>query len=737
MRSMRIVLVAALVTAWPSATADAQRRTERARADSLVTSALATAEAGDTTAALILLDSARKADDRFAPAHYHRGILLARTSEMGFIDLVKRQAAVNALTRAIELDGANPWALLELGRLRLKMPFMRIAAEALFDKALKVAKGLDDPTALATVHFEIAQIYDRRFRAQQSRYNFIGNATILDPIAAQHDRWYVKNFLELNASPVPDAGELDFGKAEGSYRAALTADPAHELSAAALCIMLYEAERFEEMADVARRSSTAAPKSARIRFALGLALLRQGRREQAIEELEAAHALLTDREQQMVTSLSPILRQRDARAYELLGTKERAAGERAYWEMADPLMLTTVNEARLAFLGRAAYADLMFSTPDLGIRGALTDRGQIVIRYGEPPIVATFAPDVAWTDNAESMAKVTTLWYYPESEIRFVFVGPPAFSSAWFAGDFKDYATQLRSEEPVRYDALPGGLTVDSIPIQVARFRGDRMLATRVEIYAGIPTNRLAADADLATVPVETAFLVLDGARKRVVDERDTIIVRSSAAKSPVRGFERDFQPGDYAVRIEALEPQANRGARGLGTVSILSFPSESFSVSDLLVGTNLSSRVPTPTRRGDVNLDVVADLTVDPGEALGLYWETYGAKPSADGMYRLSVEISMTILELDRAKTFQARLFGGIVDALRLSAEGDEAVSITFPRSMPISADGNDRVAHHLSLALEGAPPAEYLLELKVTDLESGRVARTSRHMNIRRPPQ
>jgi hypothetical protein len=123
----------------------------------------------------------------------------------------------------------------------------------------------------------------------------------------------------------------------------------------------------------------------------------------------------------------------------------------------------------------------------------------------------------------------------------------------------------------------------------------------------------------------------------------------------------------------------------------------------------------------------------VDPGATLGLYWETYGAKRSADGQYKLSVEVTLTILELDRARTFQAQLFGGVLDVLRLSAEGREQVTITFPRS--VAADGGDRVVHHLSVGLGEAPPASYRLELAVTDTESGRVVRSERVVNIRRP--
>jgi len=735
MRQVLLCSFAAILALVDARPADGQRRRERARADSLVAIALESAQAGDTAGALTLLDSARVADERFAPAHFHRGVLLARTSEMGFTDLIKRQLAVNALSRAIELDGENPWAMLELGRLRLKMPFMRIAAEQLFERALKVARTMDDPSALATIHYEIGQIYDRRFRSQLNRHGFIGDVTSFDTYEAQYDRTYVENFLAMSARVIEDAGEIDFVKAESSYRAALAADPANEGSIAALAILLYEKQRFEEMADIARIGAAAAPGAARVRFALGLALLRLGERETASATLEQAYELLTERERGQIASIAPILKVADARAFEALSLEERAARERAYWDLADPLLLTNVNEARLAFLGRVAYADLMFSTPDLGIRGALTDRGTIVLRYGEPPVVATFAPDVAVTDMGESLAKVTTVWLYPESKLRFVFIGPPAFSTAWFAADFRDYTVQRRSEQPVRFDDLPGGLKVDSVPFQIARFRGTRPLTSRVEVYADFPTHTLAKEAELDRVQVETALLILDGSRRRVVDARDTVVVRTGAGRPRPTGYEREFQPGEYGFRLEALESQANRGARGLGVLSVFSYPSERFSMSDVLLGRNVRSLTSVPRSRDDVAIEVLADVTLDPGEPVGLYWESYGATPSADGMYRLQVEVSLTIVELNRANTFQARFFGGMADALRVSAEGKEAVTVRYPVSAPVLPSGEDRLAHQLSVDLSSAPPAEYRLEITMTDLESGRVDKTARTLYIRRP--
>jgi hypothetical protein len=255
-----------------------------------------------------------------------------------------------------------------------------------------------------------------------------------------------------------------------------------------------------------------------------------------------------------------------------------------------------------------------------------------------------------------------------------------------------------------------------------------------VEVYADFPTQAMTADAELDRVPVERAFIIQDGARRLLVDQRDTLVVRPGEGRQRPVGYEREFPPGEYAFRLEALEPQTNHGARALGALSIFSFPSERFTVSDVLVGRNVRALKPVPRSRDDVALEVLADMTLDPQERIGLYWESYGAKAAADGQYRLEVEVTFKVVELYRAATLQARFFGGMADALKLSAEGTDVVSVKYPVTAP-SIPGDDRLAHQLAVDLTDAPPGEYRLEIRMRDLESGRVDLAERRLFIRRP--
>ena len=706
----------------------------RQRAETLVQAARVSVRAGDTDQAIRQLKAARKADPKYAQAHLEYGQLLSAKSTMGFKDLLVRRDAVQALQDAIELDHDNPWPYLELGRLRLKMPFMRIAAENLFQDALDAAVKRGMPDAVADITYEIGQIYDRRYRTDANRHMMVGDIKILDPYVAVRDSRYIEEFLRNSAIKIDGAGELNEAHAESWYRRALTAVPGHENAAIALAALLYEDRRYAEMQGVAHVALGANPSSPRLHLAEGLALLRMKRLTTAATVFEKGVKLMTDRERSMVAALGPIIRPPEARAYETLDAASRAAFDRAYWDINDPLYLTGVNEERLAFLGRVAYADLMFSTPDLKIRGALTDRGQIILRYGEPPIVATFQPDVQQKNELETMGRITTLWYYPEPNLKFIFTGPPGMNTATFAGEFYGYADDMRYAMPVRYDSLPGGLTTDSVPMQVSRFRGNNPLNTRVELHAAIPTNTLAAKSGASPAMVETGFMILDNARSRLWDQRDTAKVSLSEKKPRLREFERQFRPGEYYYRVEALEAASMAGARGAGSLSIVSFPTGSLSLSDVLVGTDLANPG-EQRRREDLNMKVIPESALDPGQTLGLYWETYGAKPSAEGAIHLRTEISMTVLEVDRPPIMHIRALGAIADAVGLSSLGDKKVTVGYDRTIAAPSGSDDRILNSINIQIETLPPGEYLLEIAMTDKETGQVAKTTHAVRIRRP--
>lgn len=729
-----LATAATLVAAAPPAVARAQ--SPHAAADSLVQLAMARAAAGDTSGALDLLDRATHADRDFAPAFYNRGRLLASTTSLGMSDVVRRHEATRAIDRALEIDHDNPLYLVELGRIRLKTPFLRLDAERLFHHALDAARRRNDPTVLAEVHWELGEIHERRYITMAHRRMLVGNAATFNADVARSDWHYTPDFLAQQTVPLDDPGEIDYRQAEDEYRAALAADPSHLGAELGLLGLLCDRDRYEEMARVARDAIALHPQEPRLLMALGLALHRMDRDTEADSVFSAAVAVMPEPERRDMLGLATVLRRDAAASYQQLSDSARAALDSLYWDVADPLELTRVNEAHTEFLARVAYADLRFSSDEGHLKGWKTDRGVILIRYGMPPVIATFAPETQRIAMSDAMGRVTTVWYYPDSKLRFVFVGPPAMNYAFFAGDFRDYAENARSLEPISFHNLASSLHVDSIPVQVARFRADSGRAVDVSFYADVPTAEMMKGVDLAEGTMETGLFLSDGDRRKILTVRDSSTIRARP-RDPVslRSWRRLLAPGEYLYRIEARETGSGHSARGLSLFDVTPFPAGAMSMSDILVARHIALKgaITTPRSRNDLLITPNGSLTFAPHDTVYLYWEDYGVRGDSTNTAHLEVSLALRLDAIDRGQELSARVLGGLVDAIGLSAKGDDQVSLRYQRT--IALDSGDRIPNYLALDLGDAPYGRYTLELTVKDLVSGRATTRTRVLTVPRP--
>jgi GWxTD domain-containing protein len=731
---MRTLLLPLLLVAL-AAPAAAQRGGTRGpqAADSLISLAQETARLGDTTRALKLLERATKTAPGYAPAFYQHGVMLSRATRMGFGDLLLRRAAGGSLERALQLDPDNPRYLIELGRLRLKTPLLRIDAERLFSRALKAAERAGGGHDLAEVNWELGQIFERRYMTTANRRIFTSAHSGFDIPTAAQDFRYTREIIEQHTMVIPNSGELDYRKAEEHYRASLRAEAGHEGAALGLLGLLADQERYEEMLKVARDGAARRPRSARMRMARALALHRVDRDDEAEATFDSALALLDSAERRDMTQLETVLRSGDAKRIDALTGTARAAADSLFWDLADPLRLTPTNEARVEFLSRVTLADLRFSSPEFGQRGWRTDRGIVMVRYGPPPTVASFAPDVNDGRDPDAAGRVTTVWWYPGTNLRFVFVGPPAMNYAFFGGDFRAYAENAREVAPLRFDNV-ASLRVDSVAVQVARFRGEAG-GVDLSVFADIPTRRMLRDVDVQQALLQTAFFVGDGTRRQVVEQHDSTVIRADARDSVTsRAWRRHLAPGEYVYRVEARQPASGKAARGMAGLYATGYPAGTLALSDILVARRIQQRpgVSAIRSRDDILVVPNASLTFAPHDTAHLYWEAYGLRPDSTGNGHMRVELALTLRRIERGKDPVIRVLGGLADIVGVSAEGDDRVMLRYERS--VALDASDRHANYLALDLGDAPAGAYTLELTVTDLTTGRRTVQRRDLTVPR---
>ncbi len=312
---------------------------------------------------------------------------------------------------------------------------------------------------------------------------------------------------------------------------------------------------------------------------LGLAHYRTGNMEAADRSFETAFRYMNPNEQGAYGDLSYLLPQDEERRYE----QDPVLYASRYWTSKDPRYLTTFNERRLEHYARLTYADLLYGAPDVDLRGWDTERGRILVRYGQPladviimprtvseafarqtillnalrpiddisnpsqdpddPTAPTF--QTVDTDQpglppaprkADLFEELNTYNIWDYGAFRFVFedpfrngeyrlYSPPASDLAAGAdGWINDYVMRAREtfrKIPERYEYQPPGRQID-LPYLTSAFRGEGG-RTDLYIHYGIPIVEYDRSKPMVEITANTGMFLISQDRDMLVERRRTI----------------------------------------------------------------------------------------------------------------------------------------------------------------------------------------------------------------------
>lgn len=729
---IRRASVLALVLWWA---ATPQGRAQEA-ARTHVERGLAAASTGDTAAALYELREAVRRDPKLADAHYHLARLhLARAGAVEG-DFEDRIAAQRSIQKALSLEPSNPLYLLELGKLKLKQQ-IRVDALRLFNRALSEARAGGDLAILAEVHYHIGTIYEMWYESLAHKRL---KPILRGPPAAeawQHPETgvseYVNNYLD-EAPEVENSGWLERDIMIEHYRAALRHDPGHVETATRLLGHLYDEGRLTEYLALAEPMVRRAPERAEPHLFLGLGYHAMGREVEATEAFRRGLDLLPEADRQAIESLAPVLRRKDARTYEALDAESRLEFESRFWAITDPLYLTEANEHWIEHIARAAYADLRFGAPEMGLRGWETDRGVIYIRYGRPERIGHFSPELHSSGDPYRIGQRTIVWSYGRDAPTFVFQQRPGYRHAVFAGDYEQWAAEYRHLQPAAY-RIPSLPVVLEIPVQVARFRGAAENEAVVEVHAAIPVDGLGRGLDLEKRELETGLFLLEPGG-RMVERRIREIALEAGDRSEIPGRRswRLILPPDsfYHLGVEARDPLSWRAATARDTFTARRFAAGALQISDILLADFLHPQVEQPSERAELEIRPNPRRVYEPGHPVYLYYEIYDLQPDSAGYAAFDVALGVKVTRLDRGGGF-ANLLGLLADAWGFSIVGDDRVEVRFAREVWIG--DRDRTIGWYEIDLGEAPPGEYEVRIEVTDRQTRQTARQERAFKVVKP--
>lgn len=443
---------------------------------------------------------------------------------------------------------------------------------------------------------------------------------------------------------------------------------------------------------------------------------------------------------------------------------DEAAYTSRFWTSKDPRYLTPYNERKIEHYSRLTYADLLYGSAQLDIKGWNTERGSILVRYGVPQgdviiiprsgsgvmmgtqeragtSVDDDAADVGVALNVGRFgsgwdmfeeANTYNIWDY--GEFKFVFEDP--FRNGEFrlyspsAQDISDGAIAyvndyiIRAREtirktPERYDYEAPGRQIE-LPYAVASFKGADG-DTDVYVNYAIPiTDAYDPSDEFIDITANSGMFVVADNRDILVERRRTIyglpttqVVRFDESNLWVDTELMTTPPGQHEVSVEFETAGGGTVAVQRRSVEVHDFSSNRLAMSDILLSYRIEESFDGQPVSGSDILRQGLSIQPAPWTVFGtdqpiyIYFEVYNLMPDAEGVSRYEVEAELTPRETgSRVGRAFSGLFGG----------GGAGVSTGVPISVESTDDGQ-----YLILDAENLESGLYTLKVTITDQVAG----------------
>jgi len=627
-------------------------------------------------------------DHKFAEAFHELGRAYIQQET-----IAGRERAVAALERAIQLAPRQTEYRYTLAKLHLQRGAYS-TAKSEFRRIMKI-----DPMD-ARPYYQLALFYEEDLLHYRDMISPHENAVIY--------------FYEF--------ADKDFAEAERLLRSAIGLDPKMSEAYHHLAGLYFDAQLFDKMADLMEKA-VAKLESVELFLFLGLARQQQsGQADAAMQAYQQALQLMSSADRAFFYSLQTVLPPDALKIYENAADSAQAQMQHRFWKARDPLYLTAANERLLEHFGRIAYANLRYSFPEKNIAGWKTDRGQTLIRFGQPQSrVRTRADLGASATGHITLDASKEFWNYDDFQMLFEdrFLNRN-YDFAWGgvgAIDGKALFEEKIRAVPERYEFPHGGRPLE-LPHVIAQFRDLQKLdSTRLEIYYGVADSTLSSRAAVA---LRRGLFFFDENWNEIRQWRGE---RRFAATDSIRLLDRwpvRMQSGAYHVSLEVLDAASGRSGVAREKVVVENFSGPQLSMSSVVLARADSS---TPQlalyQENGVHLVPVLAPEFFAGESLYVYYEIYNLTLDANRRSGYRLDYAMAPEAEDQSIVNRAVIRLGKIFGLNRQRA---VTGSSFETS-------GDRETEKLYQGLEilGQPAGRYHLTIRVTDRVSGLSAERS----------
>lgn len=701
--------------------------------------------------------------------------LLRADANNFFTERMRETRRLELARKILSIDSTNAFAHEELGRMYIH-DFWRyrnaIMLPTLAYTNRAASTGLANMASISSEQALIEQADSDNPLLDPSLYGgSAADAVFLDPNAVFQADQFDLELLEQRGVPVLDLSrraQRAYERAIGHLKASLQTDPRRRSVYDDLMEIYALKGEFEEAAGMLQEMHTFFPEDDKTWLYQGLAQYRLGDMDAAYKSFESAFGFMDEAERTAFSSLDYLLPADEERRYR----EDPEAYASRFWTSKDPRYLTPYNERKLEHFARLTYADLLYGSEDLDLRGWDTQRGRILVRYGVPRTDVVIMANnrsqsaerllrdgspieglsnqqrmlrgdgpVAGSQSLSSrgeafdlgaQANVFNVWDY--GEFRFVFEDP------FRNGEFRLYSPSaaevsqgahpwindyvIRAEEtfrkvPERYEYEAPGRQIQ-LPYLVTAFKGEEGKAD-VYVHYGVPiTQKPEPGQERYNITANVGAFLISSDRDILVEERRTIYGLEASRVVPFKETQlwvdsryMSAPPGTHEVSMEFETASGGTVAVQRREIAVPDYANGRLALSDVMLAYHVEeSPDGKPVRDADI---VRRGLSISPAP-----WSVYSVEQPIylyfeaynlrlNAQGQTDYEVEALLTPKDKSRGV-ARVFKNLFG-------GDKGVSVRLPGSGNTPDDGQ-----YLILDATNQPAGLYTLVLRLHDNVSGR---------------
>ncbi len=466
---------------------------------------------------------------------------------------------------------------------------------------------------------------------------------------------------------------------------------------------------------------------------LGLLYYETSKIDSSFKEYQKALALMDDsvREDFTYNSVKELLKP-------IFGDKYKEISETGFkeiinyfWKITDPLFITNYNERLLEHYSRVAYANLRYSLPDKKIPGWKTDRGEIVLLYGEPIKRIRFRPHINAGGRTEVDMK-TDVWYYKNFTLgftdqfytnNFVYSEPEPGNRfiPQFAGETPMLVNYLKKAQYQLYTPKYDGPTFE-VPFVISQFRNEKFNYTDVYLSYGLNASDSLKKGNKYFYKHEWGLFFFDSVYNPIVEKKGNIAELNSDRKINIKGgkdllintLDMSVYPDSGNLAFEIQRDDDHGVSSNHFEFAPRKFKINNLDISDVILADKIikGKYSDLPFKRNGISILPNPTDIFPLNKPIHIYFELYNLKLDKNNLTNFEQKL---ILKRKVQSSGLSKAINSVLNVVGLGKQKEEVIISTKYQTHEVNPQIDFQYDMHNYL------PGDYILTLVITDNLTG----------------